>query len=64
LEKTPLNINANPVLTAPVITAVYSAGRVVKEGNPLITRYNKINIEITLKVNKILFFLANGILPR
>jgi len=64
LEKTPLNINANPVLIAPVIIAVYSVGRVVKEGKPLIMRYNKIKIEIVLKVNKILFFLAIGILPR
>lgn len=38
LEKTPLNINANPVLTAPVIIAVYSVGSVVKEGNPLIMK--------------------------
>ncbi len=63
LENTPLNINANAVLTAPVIIAEYSAGRVVKEGNPLIMRYNKIKIEIILKANKILFFLAIGILP-
>ena len=64
LEKTPLNTNANAVLTAPVIIAVYSAGRVVKEGNPLIIRYNKIKIEVILKANIILFFLAIGILPR
>ena len=64
LEKTPLDINANAVLTAPVIIAVYSAGRVVKEGNPLIMRYNKINIDTILKANNILFFLAIGILPR
>ena len=63
LENTPLNINANAVLTAPVIIAVYSAGRVVKEGNPLIMRYSKIKIDIILKANKILFFLAIGILP-
>lgn len=64
LEKTPLKIKANAVLIVPVIIAVYSAGRVVKEGNPLITRYNKIRIEIILKANKILFFLAIGILPK
>ena len=64
LEKTPLDTNANAVLTAPVTIAVYSAGRAVKEGNPLIMRYNKINIDIILKANNILFFLAIGILPR
>ena len=57
-------MNANAVLTAPVIIAVYSTGRVGKEGNPLIIRYNKIKIEIILKANKILFFFAIGILPR
>lgn len=63
-EKTPLDMNANAVLTVPVIIAVYSGGRVVKEGNPLIMRYNKIKIDIILKANNILFFLAIGILPR
>ena len=56
-------MNANAVLTAPVIIAVYSAGRVVKDGNPFIMKYNKIKIDIILKANKILFFLAIGILP-
>jgi len=51
------------VLTAPVIIAVYSVGRVVKDGNPLIMKYNKIKIDIILKANTILFFLAIGILP-
>ena len=64
LEKIPLNTNANAVLTAPVIIAVYSIGRVAKDGNPLIMKYNKIRIEIILKANIILFFLAMGILPR
>lgn len=62
LEKTPLDTNANAVLTAPVIIAVYSWGREVKDGNPLIMRYNKIKIDIILKANIILFFLAIGIL--
>ncbi len=61
-EKTPLYINANAVLTAPVIIAVYSVGRVVNEGNPLITKYNKTKIDRILKANNILFFLAIGIL--
>ncbi len=64
LEKTPLDMNAKAVLTVPVTIAVYSGGRVVKEGNPLIIRYNKIKIEIILKANNILFFLAIGILLR
>ena len=63
LENTPLNINANAVLTVPVIIAVYSASRSMKEGNPLIMRYSKIKIDIILNANKILFFLAIGILP-
>jgi hypothetical protein len=62
LEKTPLDTKANAVLTAPVIIAVYSVGRVVKEGNPLIMIYIKVIIDIILKANKILFFLAIGIL--
>ena len=57
-------MNANAVLTAPVIIAVYSSGSVVKYGNPLITKYNRIKIDITLKVNIILFLLATGILPK
>ncbi|GAG00282.1 unnamed protein product, partial [marine sediment metagenome] len=36
----------------------------MKDGNPLIMKYNKIKIEIILKANIILFFLAMGILPR
>jgi len=62
LEKTPLDTNANAVLMVPVIIAVYSGRRSVKEGNPLIMRYNKIKIDIILNANKILFFLAIGIL--
>ena len=57
-------MNANAVLTAPVIIAVYSSGSVVKDGNPLITKYNRIKIDIILKVNIILFLLATGILPK
>ena len=63
-EKTPLKIKASAVLTAPVIIAVYSVGRVVNDGNPLIMIYIKTKIDSILNANIILFLLPNGILAR
>lgn len=57
-------MSANPVLTAPVVRAVYSTGSVVKDGNPLIIKYSKIKIEIILNTNIILFFIPIGILVK